>query len=323
MEKQKEETNGGGKVIQMIAKDIVDNQNEQEVTKSDQEHQEEDMLVAKGIADVKVAVDREDGKTISAEVVNTETIEERKQRTIIVLCENANLVSQVVEEVGKKNNAFVVIGDQEIFDEFFAKYVSSSIEPNISSAIDDYLNNPEKIALARELAMTIGTAMGFDKEFRVQKLTNMFPWKLDDAKEKMHALVEFGFAKATPNGNGQFFTVSLDAEKRKQELIANISQYLEYVEKQAEELKNILDADQKKALKRELQAFIGNSFGLDVENFNVIIDKVNKVMKEKDCTFLQAMIAIEQEDNEEGKGGGEPVDGITSDKKLETEGTVN
>jgi hypothetical protein len=297
-----------GKVIQLIADDFVNDQkgdkpvDEDSQTfmriaqeKSEQELSEEDMMVAQ----------REAQRFLPEVAVNTESIEQRKQRTIIVMCQNASMLKQIVDEVGKRNNAFVVIADQEIFDESFDKFVASSIEPGISNAVEDYLNNPEKIAMAKDLAMTIGTTMGFDKEFRVNQLTNFFPWKYPDAKEKMSALVEFGFAKPTPNGNGQFFTISLDFEKRKAEMISNLKLHLNFVSKQFDDLRNVMDVEQSKALRQEVQILISNQFGLDFNKLTGIMETVEREMEESDCSFLQAMINVEKKEAGEFTEGGD------------------
>jgi hypothetical protein len=297
-----------GKVIQLIADDFVSDQkgdkpaDEDSQTfmkiaqeKSDQELSEEDMLVAQ----------REVQNSLPEVAVNTETIEQRKQRTIIVMCQDATMLKQIVDEVGKRNNAFVVIADQEIFDETFAKFVSSSIEPEINGAIEDYLNNPEKIKLAKDLAMTIGTVMGFDREFRVNQLTNFFAWKYDEAKERMSTLVEFGFAFPTPNGNGQFFSISLDFEKRREQFIIKLKEHLSFVSKQFDDLKNVMDAEQKKALNDEVQILISKEFGYDLKKLNDIMETVEREMEESDCSFLQAMINVEKKEAGEFIEGGD------------------
>ena len=246
------------------------------------------------------------GETIEQDVTNTETLEQRKNRTLIIMAKDGKMIADSVKLVGEKYGAFTIIADEEIFEEFFARFISDSSAPLMEQTVDNFFTDPKNIEKASELSVEIGNAMGFDKEFRIYKLTNSFPWKLEECQEKMNMLVKFGLAvqgKSDTSGvPSQYFTIIQDKEKRKLDIFNTIDGILNYAYDKMNDVRNILSKEEKKEFEEKLKKRIAKRFGFDLEGFTNIIDEIEKTQKENgDCSFLNAMIMIQKKEEAENK----------------------
>lgn len=246
------------------------------------------------------------GESIENDITDTETLDQRKTRTLIILSQNRDMISDAVKLVGEKHKAFCIIADEEIFEEFFARFVADSSSPIMEQAVDQFFSDPKHLEKAADLALQIGNSMGFDKEFRIYKLTNAFPWKLDECKEKMEMLVKFGLAvqgKSDTSGvPSQYYTIIQDKEKRKKDIFDTVDAILTFAYEKTGSVKNLLGEDEKKEFEENLKRRIAMKFGFNLEMFTGLIGEIEKTQKENgDCTFLQAMIILEKKDEDERK----------------------